>query len=125
MTLSIGVDIEEIATIERLWNEHGDKFLNKVFTDQERSYCLDKPSPLPHLAARYATKEATMKALKTGWNDGIQWKHIEVVKEAPEGFPALKLHKKAQEAFDTRGFSALDISFSHSENYVVATVLFS
>ena len=125
MTFSIGVDIEEIATIERLMHEHGEKFLNKVFTDQERSYCLGKPSPIQHLAARYASKEATMKALKTGWNNGIQWKHIEVVKETTEGFPALKLHNKAKEVFDAQGFSDLDLSFSHSESYVVATVLFS
>ena len=120
---SIGVDIETVQTIRELLERHGDQFKQKVFTAAEIAYCQGKKNELPSFAARYAAKEATMKALKTGWDKGIQWKHIEIKKTDPVGFPTVVLHKKALELFTQQGFNGLDVSLSHSNDYVVATVL--
>lgn len=121
--LSLGVDIEEIATIENLFTTHGVAFLKKCFSNQEQSYCNVKPNKIKHYATRYAAKEATMKALKTGWNTGIQWKHIEVINDGKHGAPILKLHKKALEIFGSQEYSRIELSMSHSSNYVVAIVI--
>lgn len=81
MILGIGTDIEQVDRIQASIQEYGDHFLNKIFTEQEQRYCMAKPFPAQHFAARFAAKEAVAKALGTGWGAHFSWKDAEVVKD--------------------------------------------
>ncbi len=114
----IGIDIIEIARIERAMNRWGERFLHRVYTDSELRLCRKKP---PRLAGRFAGKEAVMKALGTG-TKGISWREIEILAE-PSGKPIVHLHDKAQKHADGLGLDTLAISLSDSKEYAVAFVV--
>src|SRR6185503_952900 len=77
-----GIDIIETARIKRSFDEHGQRFLDRVFTAAEQRYCAqNKKRYFEHLAGRFAAKEAVLKVLGTGWRGGIAWTDIEIVKE--------------------------------------------
>ena len=114
----IGVDIIEIARIERAINRWGESFLRRIYTEPELSLCRRKPSCL---AVRFAGKEAVMKALGTGAK-GISWREIETLAE-PSGKPLVKLYGKAQTQAVSLGLSELAISLSHSREYAIAFVV--
>ena len=111
----LGVDIIEIARIEKAVARWGDTFLDRVFTQAEKEKYRSRPESL---AARFAAKEATIKAL--GCNE-IIYKDIEVVSEQ-NGRPLLKLHGRAEAIARDRGISDLAVSLSHSHDYAIAVV---
>ncbi len=113
----IGVDIIEIARIQRAMNYWGDSFLRRVFTGPELRLCHKKPSSL---AARFAGKEAVIKALNPR-DKGISWKEIEILAE-PGGKPLVQLYGKAQKHANSLGLDKLAISLSHSKEYAIAFV---
>tara|TARA_B000000441_G_C21720503_1_gene338801 strand:- start:475 stop:849 length:375 start_codon:yes stop_codon:yes gene_type:complete len=115
-----GIDIIEIDRIQNVLSRYGNRFLNKIFTPDEIQYCRGRS---PNLAGRFAAKEATMKALKTGAR-GVSWKDIEVIK-ASNGAPSIKLYNRALARSESLGVSSLSISFSHSRDYAVASVIAS
>ena len=115
-----GIDIIEIDRIQDVLSQYGDRFLNKIFTPDEILYCRGRS---PNLAGRFAAKEATMKALKTGAR-GVSWKDIEVIR-ASNGAPSIKLYNRALARSESLGVSSLSISFSHSRDYAVASVIAS
>ena len=115
-----GIDIIEIDRIQNVLSQYGNRFLNKIFTPDEIQYCRGRS---PNLAGRFAAKEATMKALKTGAR-GVSWKDIEVIK-ASNGAPSIKLYNRALARSESLGVSSLSISFSHSRDYAVASVIAS
>lgn len=112
-----GIDIVVTARVERLSKEEA--FMERVFTDGERSYASGRRRPARHLAGRFAAKEACMKALGTGWGEGVEWKDVEVT-SGPGGRPVLKLHSKAEEI--ARG-GAAHLSIAYAGEVAVATVL--
>ena len=114
----IGVDIIEIGRIERAINQWGESFLHRVYTEPELRLCQKKPSSL---AARFAGKEAVIKALKTR-NKGINWREIEVLADAG-GKPLVHLYGKAQNQAESLGLDKLVISLSHSKEYAIAFVI--
>ena len=114
----IGIDIIEIARIEKAINRWGKRFLHRVFTDSELRLYRQKPQSL---AARFAGKEAVIKALNTG-NKGIRWTDIEIL-SAPTGQPSVYLSGGAQEQAASLGLSGLAISLSHSREYAIALVV--
>ena len=114
----IGIDIVEIARIQRAIDHWGEGFLHRVYTDLELRLCDKKPSSL---AARFAGKEAVMKALGTG-TKGISWREIEILAE-PSGKPTVHLHGKAQNQADGLGLARLVISLSHSKEHAIAFVV--
>lgn len=118
MPVSSGIDLVEINRIERLIARFGGRFLEVVFTPGEVAYCGLRP---PQLAARFAAKEATMKALGTG-RLGIGWREIEVVTEA-SGRPRLELHGAALERSRELGWKAIDLSLTHSRTQALALVV--
>ena len=120
--MSIGVDIIDVEQMDHILATKGPTFLNKVFTVNEISYCQNQPKPSQHFAARFAAKEALMKALETGWNTGIQWKQIEVTKNEL-GAPQLNLKGKAQQRLLESGFTSSSLSLSHSPTSALATVI--
>ena len=114
----IGIDIIEIARIQRAIDRWGERFLQRVYTEPEIRLCRKKPS---RLAGRFAGKEAVMKALGTGIK-GISWREIEILAE-PSGKPIVRLHDKAQKRADALGLDTLAISLSDSKEYAVAFVV--
>ena len=116
--LSTGVDIIEIERVGRLLERYGQRFLDRVYTPEEIAYCRGRA---PNLAARFAAKEATMKALGTGVR-GVSWKDIEVVRHE-SGAPAIKLHGRAKLRAQRLGLQEIAVSLSHSREYAVASVV--
>lgn len=116
--VSVGVDVIEIARIERTLADFGDRFLRKVFTERERERYAFRVS---ELAARFAAKEATSKALGTGIR-GIRWREMEVLSN-PRGKPILILHGSAAERAGMLGLIAFDVSLTHSRTDAIAFVV--
>lgn len=116
MTQFVGVDIVEISRIKKAITRWGNVFLHRIYTESELKLCRKKPSSL---AARFAGKEAVMKALKQ--TKGISWKQIEVLSE-PDGKPLLRLYGKAQKQARSLGLGNLAITLSHSREYAIAFV---
>lgn len=114
----VGVDIIEIARIEKAINRWGDRFFRRIYTELELKLCGKKPG---RLAARFAGKEAVMKALGTGIR-GISWREIEILAE-PSGKPQIRLYGKAQKKANDLRLERLAISLSDSKEYAVAFVV--
>ena len=114
----IGVDIIEIARIGRAANRWGERFLNRIYTDKELEICKNRP---PALAARFAAKEAVMKALGTGMK-GISWRDIETLANS-DGKPIVHLRGGAQRTAEQLKLTEVEISLSHSQDYAVASVI--
>ena len=117
--ISIGVDICDVKRIRKLTEKHHLKFLEKVYTPGEIQYCLNKVSKYTSLAARFAAKEAFLKALGTGLRSGLQWKEIEVENDNL-GKPHLKLHGQTAK---TIGDRHIHLSLSHTDENAVAFVI--
>ncbi|PID59549.1 MAG: holo-[acyl-carrier-protein] synthase [Ignavibacteriae bacterium] len=115
MIFGIGIDIIEIARIQKSIEKFEDLFLNKIFTVTEIEYCLSKKNQSQHFAARFAAKEAIAKALATGWSKGFKWKDIEIYNEK-SGLPKARLFGKLKEFLADD--KILKITMSHSEHYV-------
>ncbi|MEZ6242847.1 MAG: holo-ACP synthase [Phycisphaerales bacterium] len=117
-----GVDMIEVSRIARMVERHGHRFLERVYTPSEQAYCKDKKRIFEHLAARFAAKEAVLKALGTGWSGGIGWADVEVVHEA-SGRPRIELHAAAAKAARDQGISKVLISLSHIDKTAIASAI--
>jgi len=122
MIVAIGIDLVEIGRIEEVFARRGERFRARIFTVSEITYCEARASRHASYAARFAAKEAAMKALGTGWSDGVGWKEIEVLSE-PGGVPAISFHGRALERMREIGATKAHISLSHSGNLAIAQVL--
>lgn len=118
MAHSVGVDIIEIARIEKAVSRWGRRFLGRIYTEAELAYCRGRA---PELAARFAAKEAVMKALGTG-NRGVAWREIEIL-PVRGGRPIVILYGRAQERANKLGLDGLSISLSHSKGLALASVI--
>ena len=123
MIVGLGLDIAEIDRIEAAITRHGAPFLERLFTHAEVSYCESHKNRYERYAARFAVKEAAMKALGTGWRRGVRWRDIEVTRE-PSGKPGLRLEGVAQEFADRLGVKSISVSITHSGNLALAQVIF-
>ncbi|HEV2765573.1 MAG TPA: holo-ACP synthase [Pyrinomonadaceae bacterium] len=122
MIISVGIDIIEVSRVRRTL-ERTPRFLERVFTANERAYCDSRGSAAAqHYAARFAAKEAAMKALGTGWSGGVAWADVEVVSNEA-GAPALVLKGRALEVFRERGATSAHLSLSHTSEHAVAQVI--
>jgi holo-[acyl-carrier protein] synthase len=122
MIVAIGIDLVEIDRIEDVFKRRGDRFRGRVFTDQEVAYCESRSSRFASYAARFAAKEAVMKALGTGWSDGIGWRDVEVV-AGNSGAPTIQLHGRALERLLEIGAARVHVSLTHSGNLAIAEVV--
>ena len=118
--VGIGTDITEISRIEGMLEKHGDFFARKVFTEGEIRYCAGRNRG-ERFAARWAVKEAVLKALGTGWVEGIAWTDIEVARDA-SGKPSVVLSGGAKQRANELGISECLVSISHCKTYAVAFV---
>lgn len=124
MIIGIGIDLVEVQRMEKILASQHTHFLERVFTPEERTYCDGKPHKAQHYAARFAAKEALMKALGTGWTAGITWAEIEVRRDAM-GKPYLTLHGETARAAEERGVRQIHLSLTHTNCCAAAEVLLS
>ncbi|MEN3332128.1 MAG: holo-[acyl-carrier protein] synthase [Blastocatellia bacterium] len=122
MIVAIGIDILEIARIEEIFARRGERFRNRVFTESEIAYCESRAAKMESYAARFAAKEAAMKALGTGWGDGVGWHDIEVLR-SPAGIPSLQFRGRALERLNELGARRAHLSLTHSRNIAMAQVI--
>jgi holo-[acyl-carrier protein] synthase len=122
LVVGIGIDVVEIARIRRLMERWRDRFLRRVFTDEELAYALGRHDPAQHLAARFAAKEATLKALGTGLSMGVRWREMEV-RRARGAAPGLVLSGRTAQLGEARGIRRLHVSLAHDAGLAVAQVL--
>jgi holo-[acyl-carrier protein] synthase len=123
MIVAIGIDLVEISRIEEKLSRHNNRFRDRVFTPAEVAYCEGRAARFASYAARFAAKEAAMKALGTGWAEGIGWQEIEVFNN-PAGAPTLHLSGRALERFHELGARRAHVTLSHSRDTAIAQVLF-
>ncbi len=117
-----GVDIVEVARIRAMLQEHGERFLKRCFTPEERVYCDSKADAAIHYAGRFAAKEAVFKALGTGLADGLTWLDCAVGVQST-GQPTVELTGRARMLAALRGFSDWSISISHTGELALASVV--
>lgn len=122
MILGTGIDYVLIERVRGLLAKHGDRFLGRVLTEGERGYCAGKHDPVPSIAARFAAKEAVLKALGTGWSRGVGWKDVEVVK-GETGPPTIALHGEAARIAAALGADRTHVSLSHDGGAAVAMAI--
>lgn len=122
MIVGTGVDIAEVGRIRAAVKRHGDRFLKRVFTPAEVSYCLSKANAAERLAARFAAKEAGMKAIGTGLSHGVTWQSVEVVRY-PGQRPTLAFSGKAAEIAARMGCKRTHLSLSHTADQAIAHVI--
>lgn len=118
----LGTDLVRISRFQAFVDAGNMALLERLFTAGERDYALAKKSAAAHLAARFAAKEAFLKALGLGLRDGLAWQDMEVVRDAL-GKPSLRLLGRAAEIYSERRLTALHLSYSHEGDYATATVI--
>jgi holo-[acyl-carrier protein] synthase len=122
MIVGTGIDIAEVPRIEQSIARFGLRFLQRIFTEGEICYCDSKANRTERYAARFAAKEAAMKALGTGWSHGVRWRDCEVVR-LPGGRPTIKFHGKAGEIATGLGVKNAALSLSHTAEQAIAQVI--
>jgi holo-[acyl-carrier protein] synthase len=122
MIVGLGIDIAEVPRIAGSIQRFGDRFLRRIFTDAEIRYCETKANKVERFAARFAAKEAALKALGTGWRGGIAWRDVEVTRE-PTGKPTMTFHRKAAEFAARLGVKRSHVSLTHTEQTAMAEVI--
>lgn len=115
---SVGTDIIEIHRIEQAVLSWQDSFLRRIYTDAELKSCRNRASSL---AARFAAKEAVMKALGTGTNE-VKWRDIEIISNS-QGAPVVQLHARARSKAEENGIAKFSVTMSHCKEYAVAVVI--
>jgi holo-[acyl-carrier protein] synthase len=122
MIVGTGVDIAEVPRIRESIERFGERFLHRIFTDGEIEYCERKASRFESYAARFAAKEAGMKALGTGWSHGVRWRDVEVVR--PKGQrPTIQFHGQAAVFAEKLGARNIALSITHTSEHALAHVI--
>jgi holo-[acyl-carrier protein] synthase len=115
---SIGTDIIDVSRIKRAI-ERNERFVEKIYTDNEISYCMSKANKYESFAARFAAKEAVMKAIGTGWDGYINWMDIEVL-NTDMGKPYIVTYNATSDFVKAHSISRIHLSISHERNYALA-----
>ncbi len=115
MIYGVGFDLVDLSEFTRTLERSGERFIGRIYTQRETEYCRAQPHPTQSFAARFAAKEAVMKALGVAGQDGFSWQDFEVV-SGPSGKPMVVLHRKARATQDTLHLGPIQISLSHSRS---------
>ncbi len=118
----IGIDVIEVERIATAIQRHGEPFLAKIFTPAEREYCDSMKNPAQHYAARFAAKEAVVKALGTGIGGNAGLHDLEITHD-PTGAPKLRLSGAADAFSKQHGITEIHISLTHSHDYAAANAV--
>ena len=119
--VGLGIDATDIPRVAALVERYGDRFLQRVFTEGEIAYCTRRRNPAPHLAGRFAAKEAAMKALGTGQTRDVLWKDVEVVRQ--DGPPQLRFHGGAARRAAQMHVATSLLTITHSDSLAMAQVM--
>ena len=122
MIVGTGVDISEVPRIQDSMARFGERFLRRVYTEAEIRYCDSKVNRAERYAARFAAKEAAMKAIGTGLRHGITWHDVEVTRE-PSGRPTITFHGVAAQFAAKVGMKRAHLSLSHTKEHAIAFVI--
>jgi len=122
MIIGTGIDIAEVPRIRQALERFGGRFIQRIFTAGEIRYCDSKANRAERYAARFAAKEAAMKALGTGWSHGVRWRDCEVAR-MPGGRPTMNFHDKAGEIAGRLGVKHIALSLSHTAEQAIAQVI--
>lgn len=117
--LGLGADLIEVARIRSVVLRHGDRFIERILTDEERAYCAGMAHPHKHIAARFAAKEAVSKCFSTGIGSELGWKSISVYHGARHE-PLVRLDERGQALLAHVGGTRVLLTLSHTENYAMA-----
>ena len=117
-----GIDLVDCERIAELIARHGERFLKRVFTEAEQAYSARYHKQAERLAGRFAVKEAVMKLLGTGWQNGIAWTDIEVVND-PLGRPEVKLAGRVAELAKEMGVEQISVSITHTKELAIASAI--
>ena len=119
--IGLGLDATEIHRVAEAIERYGERFVRRVFTEGEIAYCRRKRDDASSFAARFAAKEAAMKALGTGMSQGVYWTCIEVVRR--HGPPQLRFHHGALARFEAMGATGSLLTLTHSRDLAIAHVM--
>lgn len=122
MIFGIGIDLVEIDRLKKSVVKFGDRFLNRLFTENEIKYCQSKSNSYQHFAVRFAAKEAFLKAIGTGLRDGITWHQIEIINDK-QGKPSILTHDKCHEILEKLDVRNPKLSLSHIRQHGIAVVI--
>ncbi len=123
MLIGHGIDLCGVGRIRRMVADHGDRFLDRTYTEAEVAYARRRKKGFEEtLAGRFAAKEAVMKALGTGWRDGVEFRGIEILNE-PSGKPYVVLHGTTAEKASALGITAWHVSITHTEDLAIASAV--
>jgi len=122
MILGTGVDLAEVPRIRSSVERYGQRFVQRIFTPLEIAYVEGKANRFERYAARFAAKEAGMKAIGTGWKRGVLWRDFEV-SNLPSGAPTLRLHGVAAQIAEKMGVRRIALSLTHTAELAMAHVI--
>ncbi|HWL94675.1 MAG TPA: holo-ACP synthase [Phycisphaerae bacterium] len=120
--LGHGIDLVENERIERVWKEHPDRFLSRILTPLERAYCEKHKNPVPHIAGRFAAKEAILKMIGTGWRGQIAWTDIEIEND-DSGQPRVTLTGHTLSVARRLGISRVMLSITHTDRFAAGSAI--
>jgi len=122
MIVGTGIDIAEVDRIRQSIGRFGRRFIERIFTEDEVRYCESKANKIERYAARFAAKEAAMKAIGTGWSHGVRWRDVEV-RRLTGGRPTIAFHGRAAEFFKRLNGARAHLSLTHTEAFAMAQVI--
>jgi len=120
--VGVGIDLVRISRFEKIAARWETRLFSRIFTEDEQDYCLRYRSPYPHLAARWAVKEATVKALRWDRSVAFGWREIETVNDA-SGRPSVRMTGAIRRQADHLGVAQIHVSLSHDHDYAIASVI--
>lgn len=123
MIIGMGIDVAEVKRIRDVIEAQSERFLRRVYAPDEIAYCEQFKNKFERYAARFAAKEAAMKALGTGWSRGVRWVDVEVVRQRG-GRPTLRLHGEAGKIAERLGVKNIALSITHTAEQAIAHVIF-
>ncbi len=117
-----GIDLVDFPRIEEMAKQHGERFLNRIFTAAEQAYAEANKNGIEKLAGRFAAKEAILKLMGTGWRGKIAWTDIEIVNN-PAGQPEVTLRDEVKEIAENLGIKHISVSITHTANFAIASAV--
>ncbi len=117
-----GIDLVDFPRIEQMAKQHGERFLNRIFTAAEQAYAEANKNGIEKLAGRFAAKEAILKLMGTGWRGKIAWTDIEIVNN-PAGQPEVTLRDEVKEIAENLGIKHISVSITHTANFAIASAV--
>ncbi len=118
----IGIDLAKIPRVRQVVERWNERFLRRVFTDEEIAYCRRRRDPIPHFAVRFAAKEAVLKALGTGLRLGVKWREVEVRRERGAA-PTIVLSGRCRAVALAKGARKVLVTLTHDGDYALAQVM--